>query len=58
MGGWEENGAEITGFDGLKRLLSRNFDFVADENLPFLIRETERKHQLTVAHGTVWRRKF
>ena len=57
MGGREEAGREVTGFDGLKRLLAATFDLVAQEDLPFLIRETERKHQWTVAHATVWRRK-
>ena len=33
------------------------FDLVHEENMPFVIRETRRKHQFTVAHATVWRRK-
>ena len=57
IGGWVEDGREISGFDGLKRLLLGAFDFVAEENVQFLIRETERKHQWTVAHATVWQRK-
>ena len=57
IGGVIRNGREITGFDGLRKLLSVCFDFVAEENMPFLIRETRRKHQYTIAHATVWRRK-
>ena len=47
----------MKGFDTLKQLLGQHFDFVEEKNLPFVIRETIRKHQLTVAHATVWKRK-
>ena len=48
---------DVTGFDGLRKTLSPHFDLVHEENMPFVIRETRRKHQFTVAHATVWRRK-
>lgn len=57
IGGFKEGGKDVTGFDGLRRLLGSDFDFLAERDLPFLIRETERKHQWTVSHATVWKRK-
>ena len=58
IGGFrEKDGKEVSGFDGLKRELEEYFDLVEEENMPFLIRETARKHQWTVAHTTIWRRK-
>ena len=40
----------------LKKILAPHFELVEDHNMPFLIRETVRKYQWTVAHATVWRR--
>jgi len=58
VGGFpDDNGEEINGFQGLKLHLGATFDLVAEKNVPFVIRETERKHQWTVAHTTIWRRK-
>lgn len=53
----DDNGRPFTAFDGLKKVLGKAFDLVEDEEMPFFIRETARKNQLTVAHCTVWRRK-
>ncbi|ELT98626.1 hypothetical protein CAPTEDRAFT_169490 [Capitella teleta] len=53
----KDDGTEFTGFQGLKTILGPHFDFLADDNFPFFIRETRRKNQWTVAHVTVWRRK-
>jgi len=41
----------------LKRLLEDHFEFVDERAMPFLIRETERKYQLTFAHSGRWRRR-
>ena len=52
IGGVTRNGREVTGFDGLRKVLSVFFDYVAEENMPFVIRETRRKHQWKVTHAT------
>ena len=57
IGGIIRNGREITGFQGLNTLLGSHFELIGEEEMPFVIRETKRKHQWTVAHATVWRRK-
>ena len=56
IGGFIKAGKEIRGFDTLKQILGPHFDLVEQLELPFVIRETEREHQWTVAHGTVWKR--
>lgn len=59
IGGYisKKTGKQVTGFDGLKQNLQKHFDLVHTRNMPFLIRETARKHQWTVAHVTVWCRR-
>lgn len=58
LGGYaDEGGREVESGDRLKEILGPNFDFVEEQDLPFLIRETARKNQWTVAHATVWKRK-
>ena len=56
IGGYTENGYEITGFVSLKQILAPYFELVEEQDMPFIIRETIRKYQWTVAHATVWRR--
>jgi hypothetical protein len=58
VGGYlDDDGRPFTAFDGLKKVLAKAFDLLEDKNMPFVIRETARKNQWTVAHCTIWRRK-
>lgn len=58
LGGYvDSDGTQVRGFDSMKKILLSDFDLVEDIDLPFLIRETYRKHQWTVSHVTVWKRK-
>lgn len=41
----------------LRRLLEKDFEYIDEVAMPFLIRETERKYQLTLAHSARWRRR-
>ena len=41
----------------MKSILEEDFDLIEQIDVPFLIRETYRKHQWTVADVVVWRRK-
>ncbi|MGE9289812.1 MAG: putative 4-mercaptohistidine N1-methyltransferase [Puniceicoccales bacterium] len=54
IGGKAEGGDSAT---ELKALLDPHFELVDECSMPFLIRETERKYQLTVAHSGKWRRR-
>ena len=56
LGGRREHGEPLGTFEGLSRCLSAGFTFVDRADIPFVIRETARKHQHTIAEMTVWRR--
>ena len=56
LGGRREHGEPLTTFAGLCRGLEPAFSLVHREDIPFVIRETARKHQHTIAEMTVWRR--
>jgi 5-histidylcysteine sulfoxide synthase/putative 4-mercaptohistidine N1-methyltranferase len=57
LGGRREHGEPLTTFAGLTRHLEGEFDLVHRQDVPFVIRETARKHQHTVAELTAWRRR-
>jgi putative 4-mercaptohistidine N1-methyltranferase len=57
LGGFLEDGEPVTVLDGMSRVLAPHFEEVqAPTDLEFVIRETRRKFQHTVAQMTVWRR--
>jgi putative 4-mercaptohistidine N1-methyltranferase len=51
------DGRDHSMLDALKERLEPNFELVTVEDLPFVIRETERKFQWTVLNASVWRRR-
>ena len=58
LGGKKINGENFTTLDGLHECLDDDFELLDQPyNIPFVIRETKRKHQLTVAQMTVWKKK-
>ena len=57
LGGRREHGEPLSSFAGLVRALEPAFDLVAREDIPFVIRETARKHQHSIAELTVWRKR-
>ncbi len=58
LGGFKENGENLTTYDGLERILSPYFEAVGEpQDVPFVIRETARKFQHTIAQLSVWRRR-
>jgi len=58
IGGYvDENGCEVSTLEGLTKLLEANFELVATEDVPFVIRETARKFQHTISQMSVWKRK-
>jgi putative 4-mercaptohistidine N1-methyltranferase len=57
LGGFERNGRRIESFQALREILDPTFQFVRELDLPFLIREHERKFQWSVSHAGVWRRR-
>ncbi len=58
LGGYTQNGNSVTTLEGITSILKDNFDAIAKPiDVPFVIRETARKHQHTVAQMTFWLRK-
>ncbi len=58
VGGFLRNGKPVWTLDGMKELLSPRFTLLENvQQIPFVIRETRRKFQHTVAAMTVWARK-
>ena len=57
MGGYAENGNVLSVLDGIKKELSAHFVMVNEPiDVPFVIRETRRKFQHTIAELSCWKR--
>jgi putative 4-mercaptohistidine N1-methyltranferase len=57
LGGFVRDGREITSHDSIASVLEPDFDLKATCDLPFLIREHERKYHFSVAQTGIWARK-
>jgi 5-histidylcysteine sulfoxide synthase/putative 4-mercaptohistidine N1-methyltranferase len=57
IGGYKEDGENVTTLDGLNRVLNKHFKMIhAPVEIPFVIRETRHKFQHTLAEVTLWER--
>ena len=57
LGGIRENGEAVDTHTGLQRVLGKHFAEVRPPcDLPFVIRETARKYQHSIAQCTIWQR--
>lgn len=57
LGGYKnKDGQDIYTIDSLKKILSNNFKLLDEIDVPFVIKETKRKYQYTIAQVTVWKR--
>lgn len=56
LGGYLNEKDPVRAIDTLKEVLSPHFALIKQTDMPMLIRETERKHQWTMCHITIWRR--
>ncbi|MBT8045797.1 MAG: putative 4-mercaptohistidine N1-methyltransferase, partial [Pontiella sp.] len=58
VGGFKRDGEPVTTLDGLHVLLDEFFTHKGEPvEIPFVIRETARKHQHTLSEVTIWIRK-
>jgi 5-histidylcysteine sulfoxide synthase/putative 4-mercaptohistidine N1-methyltranferase len=57
IGGRREHGEPLDTFTGIERILRGRFALEHRQDVPFVIRETARKHQHSLAEMTVWRRR-
>jgi putative 4-mercaptohistidine N1-methyltranferase len=57
LGGFSEGGKDVTTLDGLRVALHPHFKMLEKpSDIPFVIRETARKYQHSIAQMTVWER--
>ena len=57
LGGYRENGQDIRVLDGMRNILEAHFSMVNQPvDVPFVIRETQRKYQHTLAELSCWKR--
>jgi len=54
IGGHKRDGENVTTLEGLKEILGSNFKLIDRRDVPFVIQETARKHQYTIAEMTIW----
>ncbi len=57
IGGYKREGEDIRTLDGLKEILTNAFHFVDTKEVPFVIKESARKHQYTIAQMSIWEKK-
>ncbi len=57
IGGYKRDGENMTTLQGLEEILGANFRLLDTRDVPFVIQETARKHQHTVAQMSVWEKR-
>ncbi|HEY9189529.1 MAG TPA: 5-histidylcysteine sulfoxide synthase [Sulfurovum sp.] len=57
IGGYRRDGENVTTLDGLKEILGSDFELIDTRDVPFVIQETARKHQYTIAQMTIWEKQ-
>jgi 2-polyprenyl-3-methyl-5-hydroxy-6-metoxy-1,4-benzoquinol methylase len=58
LGGFKRNDKSVTTLSGMESLLLKHFSQLGSAlDVPFVIRETARKFQHSIAQVTVWQRK-
>ncbi len=54
IGGYKRDGENVSTLQGLEEILGTAFRLLETRNVPFVIQETARKHQYTIAQMTIW----
>jgi len=57
IGGYKRDGENVTTLQGLEEILGQDFTLMDTKDVPFVIQETARKHQHTVAQISIWEKK-
>ena len=57
IGGYKRDGENVTTLQGLEEILGKKFKLIDTQDVPFVIQETARKHQHTIAQMSVWEKK-
>ena len=57
IGGYKRDGENVTTLQGLEEILGKDFTLLETKDVPFVIQETARKHQHTVAQMSIWEKR-
>jgi len=57
IGGYRKDGENFSTLDGLHKILDQKFKLVTTKDVPFVISETARKHQYTIAQMSIWEKQ-
>lgn len=57
IGGYKRDGKNVTTLQGLEEILGNDFELLETQDVPFVIQETARKHQHTVAQMSIWKKR-
>jgi len=57
LGGYVKDNKEINTLDTLKDNLEEKFELLDTIDVPFVIKETKRKHQYTISQMSIWKKK-
>jgi len=57
IGGYRRDGENFSTLDGLHKILDQEFKLVTTKDVPFVIAETARKHQYTIAQMSIWEKQ-
>jgi len=55
IGGFKRDGENFSTLDGLREILEPHFLLMDTKDIPFIIRESERKFQHTIAQMSIWK---
>jgi len=54
LGGYKKDGENVSTLEGLKEVLLKDFKLIDTMDVPFVIQETARKHQHSIAQMSIW----
>jgi 5-histidylcysteine sulfoxide synthase/putative 4-mercaptohistidine N1-methyltranferase len=57
IGGYRKDGENFSTLDGLHKILDQEFKLISTKDIPFVIAETARKHQYTIAQMSIWEKQ-
>ncbi|RRS30260.1 MAG: SAM-dependent methyltransferase [Epsilonproteobacteria bacterium (ex Lamellibrachia satsuma)] len=57
IGGYKRDGENVTTLQGLEEILGKDFKLIDTLDIPFVIQETARKYQHSIAQMTVWKKQ-
>jgi len=57
IGGYKRDGENVSTLQGLEEILGNDFSLIETKDIPFVIQETARKHQHSIAQMSIWEKK-